>query len=68
MSRYTIEVTMELKVTFRCPVCGYTATQDITNIVNHMVLVHGEDEDTVWDEVVDEVNGELSLIDIMEVI
>jgi len=60
MKGYEIEVDLEVNARYTCSFCGYK-TGSADNIVNHMVLVHSENEDEVWDEIVNEVYQQFQL-------
>jgi hypothetical protein len=61
MRKNRIEVNLEVNARYVCPLCSYE-TQDTDEMVNHMVTVHGENEEEVHDELVDEVYSQFQLV------
>jgi len=61
MKRNRIEVNLEVKARYVCPLCSYE-TERVDEMVNHMVTVHNEIEEEVYEELIDEVYGQIQLV------
>jgi len=56
-----VKVDLEVNAIYECPECNYQ-TNNADEIIRHLVEVRGEDEEKMWNKIVDSIYFQLSLM------